>query len=167
MQEQTRAGRPIKLTDEVKIKVLNCLKKGATYELACHYAGIAYSTFRNWVIRGSKTQEQEENDIFSDFFIEVKKAEGEAALKWLVQIDLAIENGHWQAAAWKLERRYPKDYAKNQVKLICDANINDDIQRARELVLKLKQTQELSYSEASSMIEKPETDQFRVFPAIL
>lgn len=145
--EQARVGRPIKLTDEVKIKVLDCLRKGATYELACHCAGIAYSTFRNWIIKGGEAQEQDEggNDSFLDFFIAVKKAEGEAALKWLEQIDLAVDNGHWQAAAWKLERRYPKDYAKNQVKLICDANINDDIQRARDLVLKLKQAPEISY----------------------
>lgn len=34
-------GRPLKLTSEVKNKILESLKKGATYELACCYAGIA------------------------------------------------------------------------------------------------------------------------------
>lgn len=140
LQEQPKSGRPLKLTDEVKAKLLDCLRKGATYELSCHCAGIAYSTFRNWITKGNEPDEQEENGIFADFFTEVKKAEGDAALKWLEQIDIAVENGHWQAAAWKLERRYPKDYAKNQIKLTCDTTSSDDLQRAREVVLQLKQT---------------------------
>jgi hypothetical protein len=91
------------------------------------------------MIKGNELSEQEMNDVFSDFFTEFKKAEATAALKWLDQIDLAIENGHWHAAAWKLERRYPKDYARNQIKLVCDTAINDDVQKAREAVLRLKQ----------------------------
>lgn len=139
--DQTKTGRPLKLTESVKINLLSALRKGASYELACHYAGIAYSTFRNWMLKGDGAQEYETGDIFLDFFVEVKKAEADAALKWLEHIDLAVENGHWQAAAWKLERRYSKDYAKNQIKLVCDTAINDDIERARQEVLKLKQMQ--------------------------
>lgn len=33
-------------------------------------------------------------------------------MKWLVHIDKAMPD-QWQAAAWKLERRYYKDYGAN------------------------------------------------------
>ena len=77
---QSKIGRPLKLTDSVKIKLLTALSKGASYEPACHYAGIAYSTFRNWMLKGDTSDEHETTDIFSEFFIEIKKAESEAAV---------------------------------------------------------------------------------------
>jgi hypothetical protein len=33
-------------------------------------------------------------------------------VKWLARIEQAASE-HWQAAAWKLERRYPKDYGRS------------------------------------------------------
>ena len=31
---------------------------------------------------------------------------------WLAKIEQAANQGHWQAAAWKLERRYPQEYGR-------------------------------------------------------
>jgi hypothetical protein len=42
----------------------------------------------------------------------MQDAEGDAAVRWLAEIELAAKNGTWQAAAWKLERRYPQDYGR-------------------------------------------------------
>ena len=76
------------------------LRLGCTYKLACSYAGIAFETFNTW---------RSEKPEFSDL---IKKAEGEAAVRWLQTIEDAASDGAWQASAWRLERRYPQDYGK-------------------------------------------------------
>ena len=88
-----------KYTDETIQRVVEAIEHGATYELASHYAGITYETFRTWL---------HDKAAFSD---RVKAAEGVAAMKWLTLIDLAAVD-NWQAAAWKLERRYPSMYGR-------------------------------------------------------
>jgi transposase len=93
-------ARPTKYTPETAKKIYDAIRVGATYELACAYAGISYETFNQW--RKAKAQ-------FSEA---VKEAEGGAAIKWLAQIDKAAQDGTWQAAAWKLERRYPREYGR-------------------------------------------------------
>ena len=42
----------------------------------------------------------------------IKGAEGEAVVKWLQKIEKASTKD-WTAAAWKLERRYPKQFGKH------------------------------------------------------
>lgn len=92
-------ARPTKYTPETVKKITDAIKLGATYKLACNYAGIDYSTFNEW---------QKTKPKFSEA---VKAAEGEAAVKWLAKIEAAAVKS-WQAAAWKLERRYPQDYGR-------------------------------------------------------
>jgi len=81
-------------------RIIQAIDLGATYELAAHYAGISYETFRDW---------RENKPAFS---AAVKEAEGRAAVKWLAKIEQAASEGNWTAAAWKLERRYPQDYGR-------------------------------------------------------
>jgi hypothetical protein len=94
-------ARPTKYTAEVVERITEAIGLGATYELAAAYGGISYDTFRTW--RETKPA----------FFVALKEAEGEAAVRWLRRIEAAAEDDkHWQAAAWKLERRYPQDYGR-------------------------------------------------------
>jgi hypothetical protein len=93
-------GRPTKLTPETQKKITDALQLGATYEHACNYAGIAYNTFNEWM-----KHKPDFNEI-------VKEAEGKATVGWLARIEQAAKDGAWQAAAWKLERRYPHDYGR-------------------------------------------------------
>ena len=65
-----------------------------------YVGGIDYMTFNRW--RESK----------SEFREAIKDAEGRAVVKWLAKIEQAATEGTWQAAAWKLERRYPHDFGK-------------------------------------------------------
>ncbi len=80
--------------------MVQAIKLGATYELAASFAGIAQSTFYDYLNR------------YSEFSEAVKAAEGIAAVGWLAKIENAANEGTWQAAAWKLERRYPQQYGK-------------------------------------------------------
>ena len=96
-------ARKSKYTPETTAKIMKAISLGATYELAAHYAGISYELLRQWMQDKAKVA----------FLEELKRAEGIAALVWLGMIDQAAKDGNWQAAAWKLERRYPHMYGRN------------------------------------------------------
>ena len=100
-------ARPVKLTPEVQKALTQAIELGATYELACKYAGITYQTFRNWTLAA---QEAKSGQLV-DFAKAIEAAEGKAAVKWLAKIEQAGSDD-WRAVAWKLERRYPQDYGK-------------------------------------------------------
>lgn len=102
------AGRPTKLTPEISKKIVDAIRLGATYELAANYGGISYEAFNNWMKKGAKGKEPEFVQLLQD----VKKAEGAATVGWLAKIETAANDGAWQAAAWKLERRYPHAYGR-------------------------------------------------------
>lgn len=94
-------ARKSKYTPETVAKVVQAIKLGATYELAAGYAGITFQTFNEW--RKAKPE-------FSEA---LNHAEGTGAILWLAKIEQAATEGNWQAAAWKLERRYPHMYGRN------------------------------------------------------
>jgi len=102
-------GCPTKFTEETKEKLLVAIRKGAPYEIACDYAGITYSCFKQWRHKADDDQIPE----FVAFFAKLKEAQGHTALMWLDKIDKAMHEGIWTAAAWKLERRYHKHFSNN------------------------------------------------------
>lgn len=101
-------GRPPKFTPETREKLFFAIRKGAPYELACNYAGICFTTFRKWIIEAESGNDAE----FAQFLKDLRVAEGSTALVWMDKIDNAMDE-HWQAAAWKLERRHNKYYSAN------------------------------------------------------
>ncbi len=98
-------ARRSKYTPETVDKLTQAIRLGATYVLACSYAGISERTFREWM------------ETKPPFFQSVKEAEGAATVGWLAKIEKAASDGNWQAAAWKLERRYPEMYGKQRLEL--------------------------------------------------
>lgn len=100
-----RTGRDSAYTPERVQRIVNAIRMGATYKLACKYGGIVESTFYKWKL---------ERKEFSEA---IQEAEGAAAVGWLAKIEQAANEGTWQAAAWKLERRYPQDYGRTSVEV--------------------------------------------------
>lgn len=96
------ANRSHKRTPEVAKKLLDAIRVGSTFRLACSYAGIDHATFYRWL----------EKD--ATLATAVKEAEGAAVVGWLAKIEKAASEGNWQAAAWKLERRYPEDFGRRE-----------------------------------------------------
>ena len=80
---------------------------GSTRRLACHYAGISEQSLSQWLQKGALGLLP-----YVEFAEAVKLAEGQAVVGWLRKIEEAATNGAWQAAAWKLERRYPQEYGR-------------------------------------------------------
>ena len=120
-------ARPSKLTPETHNKIVKAIKLGATYELAASYGGVTYDTLNNWRKRGEEeslrrsekgdrqTKQWLQEEPFFKFFEDIKAAEGQGAFNWLSQIEKAANSGNWQAAAWKLERRYPEVYGRQRI----------------------------------------------------
>lgn len=96
-------ARPTKYNPETVKKIVDAIRVGATHELAAAYAGINQDTLTNWKHR------------YSDFSDAIKEAEGAGAVGWLAKIEKAANDGNWQAAAWKLERRYPQQYGRRVI----------------------------------------------------
>lgn len=100
-------ARPTKLTPELQQLIVQALSVGTTHKLACQYAGITETCFYAWLDKGRRSLPP-----YAEFAEAVKKTEGRAVVGWLAKIEAAASDGNWQAAAWKLERRYPQDYGK-------------------------------------------------------
>lgn len=107
-------ARPTKLTADVRADIADALKAGLSRELAAAKGGITYRTFRNWELRGERAT----RGRYFQFVQAVKEAEADAAHRWLLIIEQAAlgtgahKTPHWQAAAWKLERRFPQTYGR-------------------------------------------------------
>jgi hypothetical protein len=123
-------ARPTKLSPDTQERIEHALQLGATFELAAQYGGIAYNTFNEWRKRGEAelarrdnprvkpgTKRWEAEQPFVEFYEATKKAEALAAIGWLAKIEKAANDGNWQAAAWKLERRYPERYGRKALDL--------------------------------------------------
>jgi hypothetical protein len=107
-EQRRRPGRPSKLTQETKKRLLQGVQAGLPYGLACSNAGIHYSTLRRWIAKGEEANSGE----FREFFDALKRAEAEGAFLHVSNIVRAGNEGHWQASAWMLERRYPEVYGR-------------------------------------------------------
>lgn len=133
--------RPTSLTPDTQARVVEAIKQGATYELAAKFAGISYDTFNNWRKRGRaelerlqnpNTKPRDKEARYVQFFEAVEKAEGDATVHWLAIIQKAAFGGNWQAAAWKLERRYYRAYGRqahtveHEGKIAFELSFDDD-----------------------------------------
>jgi hypothetical protein len=111
-------GRPIKLTDELEQTICNAIVDGATYAAASEAAGIAYSTFNEWM--------KDERPRFLKFSEAVRQANARARTELIRQIK---QHGRkdWRALAWILERRFKDEYG----------NSMDLTSNGKELTLKI------------------------------
>jgi hypothetical protein len=128
MVEKTMTvGRPTKFSPEVVEKLIEAISVGATYQIACDYAGIKYCNFNRWMKRGL----DEEYPEYCEFRQSIKKAGGKAAVGWLQVIQNAMVK-EWTAAAWKIERRHFKDYSANPVVREEMKNLEKDIKKLKK-----------------------------------
>lgn len=104
-------GRPQTYNQERADRVCEAVRRGLTYKQAASYAGISYSTLNRWRIEG---QQDDSASEFREFWKAFEQAGGEAAFRCLGYIDEAASRGDWKAAAWMLERRYPKEWGRSQ-----------------------------------------------------
>lgn len=105
-------GRPTKLDDLTSQRILEAVRLGTPWYLAARAGGVDPATLRNWKARARKGEAP-----YDAFFARLKKAEAEAVSSALGTIRLAADQGTWQAAAWFLERRFPRSFALRRDRL--------------------------------------------------
>jgi hypothetical protein len=101
-------GRPSKLTPGLQQQVCDALRRGAYVETAAAMAGVSKVTLYGWLKLGAR----EDEGPHVEFLNAVEKAQAEAEMRDLERVESAAENGTWQAAAWRLERRSPERWGR-------------------------------------------------------
>ena len=99
-------GRPTSLDDLVAQRIIAAVECGAPWYMAAAAGGVNPATLRDWKARARDGEEP-----FAAFYARLQKAEASGAVAVLNIIQNAAREGTWQAAAWILERRYPKQFA--------------------------------------------------------
>lgn len=100
-------GRPTKLTLEVQEKIVSAITAGNYIETASAYAGINKTTLYKWLKRGGRAK----SGIYFSFSNAVEKALADAEVLDVARIAKAAET-YWQAAAWRLERKFPQKWGR-------------------------------------------------------
>lgn len=87
--------------DKCAPKIVEAVRRGSSYRMACNIAGINESTFYMWMKKGQTAP----HGKFVEFRTNVLQAEAENGDRMLALIqDHAVKD--WKAAAWVLERRH-------------------------------------------------------------
>ncbi len=101
------SGRPTKLTPEVRDRIVQAIKAGNYMETAAAYAGISKDTLYTWLRRGAS----EADGAYAEFAAAVDQALASAETRDVALIGQAAEK-EWQAAAWRLERKFPDRWGR-------------------------------------------------------
>lgn len=140
-------GRPTKLTSEVQHRIVQAIQAGNYMETAAAYAGINKSTLYLWLKRGAREKERLEKNSrarmrkaeapYVKFSNAVEKALAEAEMRDVMIIGKAASE-QWQAAAWRLERKFPQRWGRRVA--IEDAKKRDSAKGAiTELMQRLRE----------------------------
>ena len=103
-------GRPTKLTEQTQERIVNAIRAGNYQETAALHAGVDPRTFYRWMERGMSDEPEDED--YRQFRQLVERAKADAEVRDLLLVDKAANEGSWQAAAWKLERRSPQRWGR-------------------------------------------------------
>lgn len=104
-------------------KLCDHIRIGTYVEIAVAACGVAKKTFYEWIKEGRLAFEKGERGLLLNprenmlrkFLVSIQQASAESEHRDLQNIDKAAQNPkHWQAAAWKLERRYPKRWGRRE-----------------------------------------------------
>lgn len=103
--KKKKAGRPkLQLTPEREELFLKAVRLGCPVRDACGCAGMNTETYYSWKREAAEGKTARSGEL-ARFIARIKEIEGEATRTWLAMIERAANEGKWQAAAWKLERR--------------------------------------------------------------
>ena len=136
-----KGGRPTMLNEETQHKIVTAIKEGNYIETASAYAGIDKSTLYDWLKRGEREKQRIKSDNsakikkdeakFVQFSNAVQKALAESEMRDVSVIGKAAEN-QWQAAAWRLERKFPEKWGRKfEQKIEHSGNIDIAAQSAK------------------------------------
>ena len=112
-------GRPPKISEEITEKIMVYIRSGAYVETACVACGVVKQTFYNWLkianaarvkIEAGESVTRKERECVK-FLDALEKAMAEAEMIDVMTIRKASAE-NWQAAAWRLERKFPDKWGR-------------------------------------------------------
>ena len=133
-------ARPTKLNTETQEKIVSAIRAGNYIETAAAYAGIHKSTLYDWLKRGEREKQRvaknpryrikKDEQQFVEFSDAVERALAEAEVRDVAIIGKAAEE-YWQAAAWRLERKFPHKWGRKVIEHSGSLEVkhNDDVKR--------------------------------------
>ena len=101
-----KLGRPSKLTPELQAQIILALRAGNYIEVAAAHVGIDKVTLYAWLREGARHPGRHR-----EFSHAVLKAQAEAHVMDVARIAKAAQT-QWQAAAWRLERKFPAQWGR-------------------------------------------------------
>jgi hypothetical protein len=121
-QKPAKMGRQSLLTEETEERIVSAVRGGAYLDDASAYAGISRHTLFLWLRQGRAAAERlergeslsEREERLLNFLNSVEKARADAAIRNLMVIQQAGQEGNWQASAWYLERTNPKKWGRHE-----------------------------------------------------
>ena len=105
-------ARPSKLDRETQQRICDAIAAGNYMETAALYAGVCKDTLYEWLRRGRAGKKGDER--YAQFAQAVEEALARSEVRDVALIAKAAEQ-HWQAAAWRLERRYPDRWGRRSL----------------------------------------------------
>jgi hypothetical protein len=109
MATRRKRGRPSKFNKATAEQILQFIRAGAYIETAASAAGIDKATFYAWLKKGANAKAGE----YKDFHDAVTQAAAMAEVRDVLLIGEAAKES-WQAAAWRLERKFPDRWGQTR-----------------------------------------------------
>jgi transposase-like protein len=116
------ARPPIEPTEEIKARICEALRVGASLEHTAKYIGVSRRTLSRWIERA---QNETEDGELRQFHQQLEKARADLVIALLLKINHAA-NKNWKAAVWMLERLHPKLYGRAALTATDPDSVVDD-----------------------------------------
>jgi transposase len=116
-------ARPVLIEPERAKRIADLILAGNNAETAAMACGVSRASYYAWMARGRAERDRLDADpkskpklseaIYLEFLDTIEKAKAEAEARLVVLIQKAAQTPRtWQAAAWLLERRDPKNWGR-------------------------------------------------------
>lgn len=102
-------GRPPRLDQELIEKLCRLIEAGNYVETAVAHCNVPKSKYYEWI---KKSHDPKQKQIYRDLRDAIEKAWANGEIRDVLAVGKSIEGGAWQAAAWRLERKFPKRWGR-------------------------------------------------------
>jgi hypothetical protein len=121
-------GRPTKFSQDRADTIVLYVRAGNYIETAAAAADIDKTTLYRWLRQGARASER---SSLGRFYHAVKRASAESEARDVAIITNAAGQGFWQAAAWRLERKFPSRWGR-RVSIDLAVELREEARRMAE-----------------------------------
>jgi hypothetical protein len=135
-------GRKTHLTSETQKTICDAIRSGLPRERAAALAKIARPTLQLWIVEGERGREPYQTFAEAIYLAEAEMQQG--CIKEIRSAGTKVRNKnggevtispYWQAKAWLLERRFPKEFGRANLDTVLAAEAVETAKRATEAAI--------------------------------